>query len=180
MTANPVDVLMGRLSRGDRSAFQPLFKALWPVVLRFCESLLGRHSDAQDAAQESMLKILERASSYQIDQPAMPWALAIAGWECRTVRRREWRRREVSEDEQSERTSSGDADVHEQREVLRAAMAALGALSEADRQVLLESFERSENRLVGEAKLPAERQRKLRAMEKLKAVLRRVYGIDRS
>ncbi|HEX6275868.1 MAG TPA: sigma factor, partial [Polyangiaceae bacterium] len=87
--------MMARLAEGDRSAFSPVFTRLWPRTLRFCQSLLKSEADASDAAQEAMQKIFERAGDYDASRPAVPWALAIAAWECRTLQRKRQRRREV-------------------------------------------------------------------------------------
>ena len=39
-------------------------------------------------SQAAMMKILERAGEYDKQRPAVPWALGIAGWECRTLLKR--------------------------------------------------------------------------------------------
>src|SRR5713101_9596107 len=77
-----LNALMARLADGDRSAFTPVFQLLWPPTLRLCQGLLKNDADAKDAAQQSMEKILSRASDYDAARPAQPWALAIAAWEC--------------------------------------------------------------------------------------------------
>jgi DNA-directed RNA polymerase specialized sigma24 family protein len=93
-----LDALMARLAEGDRSAFSPVFERLWPPALRLCANMLKNDADAADAAQHAMEKILVRASDYDPSRPALPWALAIASWECRTILRRRFRRREISDD----------------------------------------------------------------------------------
>jgi RNA polymerase sigma factor (sigma-70 family) len=85
--------LMVRLADGDRSAFHPLFTALWPIVRRFT----GRHlppEEAEDAAQETLLKLFRQASRFDPRHGAVAWALGVAGFEIRTARRRRLRRRE--------------------------------------------------------------------------------------
>jgi RNA polymerase sigma factor (sigma-70 family) len=85
--------LMIRLADGDRSAFHPLFTALWPIVRRFT----GRHlppPEAEDAAQETLLKLFRQASRFDPTRSAVAWALGVAGFEIRTARRRRLRRRE--------------------------------------------------------------------------------------
>jgi RNA polymerase sigma-70 factor (ECF subfamily) len=60
----------------------------------------GRHlppADADDAAQEALLKVMRRASTFDGERSAMAWAIGIAGWEVRTMRRRKQRRRETPE-----------------------------------------------------------------------------------
>src|SRR5689334_6702592 len=83
--------LVARVAEGDRDAFHPLFEALWPVVRRFAERSLGG-ADAEDAAQNALVKIFARASELDPARPALPWVIAIAASECRTLRRRAGRR----------------------------------------------------------------------------------------
>ena len=87
--------LMERLADGDRAAFGPAFAMLWPQLRAFAARLLGA-ADGEDAAQAALLRIFSRASEYDRSRDALAWALGIAAWECRTLRRRRERRREVS------------------------------------------------------------------------------------
>lgn len=168
-----LDVLMARLASGERAVFSRVFELLWGPVLKFCEGVLKNHADAADAAQEAMYKILERASDYDKTRPAMPWALAIAGWECRTVMRKHVRRKEshvsvepvASDNPQEQLIANSLAD---------AAKAALGSLSDLDQEVLLATFW-DEAASVSGATL---RKRRERAMDRLRNAFRRLYGLD--
>jgi len=93
-TRNAVQGLMVRLADGDRSAFDPLFDALWPSVRRFAERALGSAADADDAAQTALLKVFERAAVFDVDRDAVAWIFGIVAFECATVRKRRMRRRE--------------------------------------------------------------------------------------
>jgi RNA polymerase sigma-70 factor (ECF subfamily) len=84
-----------RVAVGDRQAFEPVFARLWPVVRALAARYLPA-SDADDAAQTALLKLFERASEFDPERDAVAWAIGIAMWEIRTVRRREWRRRDTS------------------------------------------------------------------------------------
>lgn len=84
-----------RLADGDRQAFEPVFARLWPVV----HALAARYLpaiDVDDAAQNALLKLFERASEFDPERDAVAWAIGIVMWEIRTVRRRAWRRRDTS------------------------------------------------------------------------------------
>lgn len=73
-----------------------------------------------------MKKILERPADYDAKRPALPWALAIAGWECRTLHRTQKRRRE---DPEQAVGGTGHVDVEADilaRDLAQAAVAALG------------------------------------------------------
>jgi RNA polymerase sigma-70 factor, ECF subfamily len=168
-----LDGLMARLAEGDRAVFARVFELLWNPVLRFCRSLLKEEADAADAAQEAMKKILERASDYDPTRPSMPWAMAIAAWECRTLARKRTRRRET--DDAGEEQSSGHAeDDLVQRNLVAAAVTALGELSEADRETLVATFW-DEAASVSGATL---RKRRERAVERLRKAFRRLYALD--
>jgi len=165
---------MARLADGDRAAFPGVFRALWPKIRDLCASLLRHGPDAEDAAQQAMEKILTRASDYDRERPALPWALAIAAWECRTVARRRERWREVESGGPAESGSTESLEeqfIH--RELHAAARAALGELSEADRAALVAAY--WEESRSGEA---AARKRRQRALERLRAAFRRLYESD--
>jgi RNA polymerase sigma-70 factor, ECF subfamily len=87
--------LLTRLAAGDRSAFHPAFSALWPILRRFT----ARHlppTEAEDAAQETLVKIFRQAAGFDPSRSATAWVLGVAGFEIRTARRRRLRRREAA------------------------------------------------------------------------------------
>jgi RNA polymerase sigma-70 factor (ECF subfamily) len=100
-----LDTPIARLAEGDRSAFTPAFRLLWPRMRDLCRSLLKNEADAADAAQQALEKVLTRSAEYDRSRPALPWALAIAAWECRTLLRKRSRRRELPEDLAPERST---------------------------------------------------------------------------
>jgi len=171
--SNTLDALMARLADGDRAVFARVFELLWGPIHRLCITLLKNDADAADAAQEAMQKILERASDYDKSRPAMPWAMAIADWECRTLARKHVRRREV-DDAGHEQSGEHAEDEFVQRNLTAAAIAALGELSEADRETLIATFW-DEAASVSGATL---RKRRERALDRLKKTFRRLYGLD--
>lgn len=169
-----LNALVARLADGDRSAFTPAFRLLWEPVLRLCTSMLKNEADAADAAQQSMEKVLMRASDYDPARPAMPWALAIASWECRTLLRKRSRRREISEE------AGGEPGFHDaeseivKRELTQAALLAMGELSESDRETLLATFWEEATSATGVTL----RKRRERALVRLRNSWRRLYGLD--
>jgi RNA polymerase sigma-70 factor, ECF subfamily len=171
-----LDERMARLARGDRAVFSEVFGLLWGPIQRLCQSLLKHEADAQDAAQEAMQKILERASDYDPKRPALPWALAIAGWECRTLLRKKGRRREAGEAGLTDLAAGADGD-HDaerrfvERDLANAALAALGTLSPVDQEVLVATF--WEEAGAG----PTFRKRRERALVRLRDTFRRLYAL---
>jgi RNA polymerase sigma-70 factor (ECF subfamily) len=168
-----VDALMARLANGDRSVFSPLFRRLWAPTHRFCMSLLGNEADASDAAQEAMAKILERAATYDAKRSAMPWAFAIAAWECKTLQRKRSRRRESPEQGAPESVGPSAEEDIIRRGLIHAAVAALGQLSESDQSVLLTTFWEEAAAVSG----ATFRKRRERATERLRNAWRKLYGI---
>lgn len=173
-TTETLDASMARLAQGDRSAFTPVFQALWPRTLRLCTSILEHDADAADAAQQALAKILERASEYDPNRPALPWALGVATWECRSSLKRRARRREVVVDDSALGATSDPEDDGVERQLVEAAVTALGTLSDADKETLLATFW-EEAASVGGATL---RKRRERALGRLRAAFRRLYGLD--
>jgi RNA polymerase sigma-70 factor (ECF subfamily) len=89
-----LQVLMVRLADGDRTAFEPIYEALWPVVRRFAERTLAGSPDAEDAAQVAFMKVFARVSEFDPRRDAVTWVLGVAAHECRTFRQKQRRRRE--------------------------------------------------------------------------------------
>ena len=169
-----IDALLARLADGDRSVFSLVFKRLWVPMHRFCLSMLKHDADAADAAQQAMAKIFERASDYDPKRPAMPWALAIAGWECRTLQRKRFRRREAPEDAGGEPADHRSEEDLIRRDLTQAALTAMSELPETDRETLLATF-LDEATTVSGATL---RKRRERALDRLRTSFRRLYGLD--
>ena len=85
---------VARLADGDRTAFDAVFAAAWPLLRGFCGRVLGDAHEAEDAAQQALLNVFARSTEYDPARDALPWLLAIAVNECRTLRQRRARRRE--------------------------------------------------------------------------------------
>ncbi len=82
-----IDRLMSRLAQGDRSAFDPLFRALHPRAFRVARARLSADA-ADDAAQSALLKVFARASEFEVGRPALPWFYAVVANEIRAVARK--------------------------------------------------------------------------------------------
>src|SRR5688572_23428943 len=77
---------MNRLADGDRSAFTPLFEALYPRALRVAR----RHLDdalAEDAAQRTMTAVFARAIECTPGRAVLPWFYAILANETHAIAR---------------------------------------------------------------------------------------------
>jgi RNA polymerase sigma-70 factor (ECF subfamily) len=126
--------LLVRVADGDRGAFDPLFDAVWPPVRTLCARLLAgaAAADADDAAQEAIVRVFTRAGEFDRARDGLTWILAIAAWECRTAQRRRGRRAEVAMPDDDRASDDRPDELVQRRELLAAAEDALGALSDAD------------------------------------------------
>jgi len=169
-----LNALMARLAEGDRSVFHEVFKRLWGPTHRLCASLLKNDADAADAAQEAMAKILQRASDYDPTRAAAPWALAIAAWECRTLRRKLTRRREVPDLDSDQRAGEDTQEELVERDLVQSALSAMGELSPTDRDTLMATFLDESPPVAG----ATFRKRRARALGRLRDAWKRLYGLD--
>jgi len=82
-----LDVLMSRLSRGDRDAFDRLYAGLAPRALRAARLRVGA-VEAHDVAQQVLERVFARASDFTPGRPCLPWFYAIVHHELQASRRR--------------------------------------------------------------------------------------------
>lgn len=164
-----LDGLMDRLADGDRDAFDPLFRALWPRALAAAKRRLEA-SGASDAAQATMMKLFARAPEFHRGSPVLPWFYAIAANEIRAVQRRGKVEVQVeAEAADAALVADGDPEGLAVERELRAAVAqALQALDGSSAEAIAA--------LLGEADRPAIddaafRKRVSRAYAKLRVLL---------
>lgn len=169
--------LLALAADGDRGALEPLFGRAWPAVRGFCARVVGP-SDAEDAAQETLVRVFAQLAAYDRERDALTWILTIAAWQCRTVRRRHQRRREeslVGAEAMPSRAASPD-ELAERRELLAAAAAVLGALSPIDASTLVAAW--SDDEHARAALAPATfRKRLARALARFRAGWRSRHGV---
>jgi RNA polymerase sigma-70 factor, ECF subfamily len=138
-----LDAWMSAAADGDRAAIAPLFHALWPVVVGYATRLLGDPSLAEDCAQDALVQLFGQLERYDRERDALTWALTLATWRCRTARRSRTRRGELDDshdpsDARDARDTPDDAgaldgaSLLEHRDLVRAALAALGTLGARD------------------------------------------------
>lgn len=168
-----LQALMVRFADGDRAAFQPLFDALWPILLAFTARALDQNPEAEDAAQQAMLKVFSRISDFDQSREGVGWALGIAGYEVMTIRKQRARRRESGAAALAGVAQEG-ANVEERvmtDELRRTVLEVVGELPERDRAALAYAF-------AGEEPPTDEtsRKRRFRALERLRAKWRRAHG----
>ncbi len=174
-TVSELQTQMERLKDGDRAAFHPVFTVLWPLLRRFA----ARHlppEEAEDAAQEVLVKIFMRSAEFDPARNALAWALGIASFEIRTLRRRRQRRREEAPREEALERARGVARTPEEEAMTRDLETmleeALGALRPED-ALTLRLYARGDRPRVAAATF---RKRVERALARLRAVWRTIDG----
>jgi RNA polymerase sigma-70 factor (ECF subfamily) len=86
------DELIGQVLAGDAAAWPPLVYAHQEAVFRLAYLLLGDTADAEDVAQETMVRASQALGRFDRSRPLRPWLLQIARNQAAN-RRRSARRR---------------------------------------------------------------------------------------
>ena len=74
---------------GDRRAFEEIYRRYRQPLYRFCLAMVGNTSDAQDALQNTMVKVLRALPGEDRQIALKPWLYRIARNEAvETLRRR--------------------------------------------------------------------------------------------
>jgi RNA polymerase sigma-70 factor (ECF subfamily) len=76
----PVDdlALLRKTAARDHGAFKSLVTRYQQQVLRVCHRMLGRHQDAEDAAQDVFLNVYRHAGAFQGQSKVSTWIYRIA------------------------------------------------------------------------------------------------------
>ncbi|MEM7200778.1 MAG: RNA polymerase sigma factor [Planctomycetota bacterium] len=117
--------------RGDPRVLASLHRVFGDRVFRICLGVLGQHADAEDAAQEVLLRILEGAGSFAGRSRFSTWVFRLTVNHC--LNRRKQRRlglTKLPEEDSDEPISSArsplqEAAAAEERVELHAALARL-------------------------------------------------------
>jgi RNA polymerase sigma-70 factor, ECF subfamily len=77
--------LVGHCLGGDQGAMLRLVERFWGSVYGLCYRMLSQRQDAEDAAQETFVRVLKNLHRWDSGRAFEPWLLAIAGNRCRTA-----------------------------------------------------------------------------------------------
>src|SRR5436305_14798936 len=77
--------LVRRCLRGDQRAMLDLVERFQGQVFGLCYRMLGQRQDAEDAAQETFVRVLKNLHRWDQERDFQPWLLTIAGNRCRTA-----------------------------------------------------------------------------------------------
>ena len=97
---------INRAKQGDMSAIDAIAADHHGAVYRVCYRMMGNHEDAQDASQETFIRMLKAIAKYDAARPFTPWLFAIALNVCRDLlRKRKLRHTEPLDSVDSRRTA---------------------------------------------------------------------------
>lgn len=125
--------LLSRIGRGEREAFRQLYELAGNAVYAYALSILRSREDAEDAMQETFLKIRAAAHLYVPMGRPMAWILTITRNICMMRFRRERHASPVPFDELEESPDCSDIENREDRMVLETAFR---VLSEQECQII--------------------------------------------
>lgn len=128
-----LEKLLARVAQGDTQALAELYAAARQAVYAMALACLHNADEAQDVTQDTFVRIWEAAGGYRARGVPMAWVLTICRNLARMRLRRSGRAEELSE-EQWNAIPSSSVPALEDRLVLQTA---LGALEDAERQVVL-------------------------------------------
>jgi len=129
------DRLTRRAVRGDERAFAAIFRRYHQGLYRFCLAIVGNPEDAQDALQNTMIKVLRALPGEDRKIELKPWLYRIAHNESIDLLRRRRETRQL--DVEQIAPGHGLAEDAETRERLRRLLADLEELPERQREVLV-------------------------------------------
>jgi RNA polymerase sigma-70 factor (ECF subfamily) len=175
LSESELNAAMGQLAQGDRKAFDPLFRSLYPRALRLARVRLS-DADAAEAAQNALMKVFAKASSFVPGKPMLPWFYAIAATEVHMVSRERAKQRMRTEPAPDIELSSSEPDPErqlEKHELEKAMDLAIHELDPASADAILAALGRAPRPDISRA---AYRKRVSRAYERLRLVLRGFYA----
>jgi RNA polymerase sigma-70 factor (ECF subfamily) len=116
--------LVGRCLNGDAAAIRQFVDQYQQVVYARCLRMLGNRHDAEDATQETLLRIVRSLHHWDQQRPILPWILTVAVNRCRTALSRR-RDRPVAGADLGELVQQQRGDNPDLGEELESALAAL-------------------------------------------------------
>lgn len=129
------DRLAKRAMTGDQRAFAAIYRRYDQSLYRYCLAIVGNPQDAQDALQNTMVKVLRSLPGEERRLELKPWLYRIAHNESIELLRR--RRGAVQLDPEAAAQGLGTADEAAARERLRYLVADLKELPERQRGALV-------------------------------------------
>lgn len=91
-----ISLLVSRYLKGHQSAFNELFARYQGMVFGLCLRMLGHRQEAEDATQDTFVRVANSLQHWDHERNFEPWLLTIAGNRCRTMLAKRIRRPKVT------------------------------------------------------------------------------------
>lgn len=82
--AEELPLIVNRCLDGHQPSFGELIQRFRGQVFGLCYRMLGQREDAEDATQETFLRVARNLHRWDQDRAFEPWLMTIAGNRCRT------------------------------------------------------------------------------------------------
>jgi RNA polymerase sigma-70 factor (ECF subfamily) len=120
---------------GEQTAMLQLVERFRGQVFGLCYRMLGQRQDAEDAAQETFVRVLKSLARWDPQRDFEPWLLAIAGNRCRTALA--MRRRRPNVQPLVDNVSDGAPDMQAAQNLAEEVQRALGQIREEYREAFV-------------------------------------------
>lgn len=97
MDAAHLHLVLQQARQGERTAFAQLVEHYYPRALRFALQMLRSREDAEEAVQDTFLRVHDNLARFREDAPFDPWFFRILGNRCRTLLSKRKRHHELVE-----------------------------------------------------------------------------------
>jgi RNA polymerase sigma-70 factor (ECF subfamily) len=137
--SNPEDAALAAACRaGDLHAYERLYRWQGARMRNLARNLLGTQSDAEDAVQETFLKVQRSIASFRGQSSFVTWTFRILVNTCHDLRRSRMRRKEFVPDEREDGAMPLEARAPGGHPSLKLALErAIAALTQQQRNVFL-------------------------------------------
>jgi RNA polymerase sigma-70 factor, ECF subfamily len=137
--SNPEDAALAAACRaGDLHAYERLYRLQGARMRNLARNLLGTQSDAEDAVQETFLKVQRSIASFRGQSSFVTWTFRILVNTCHDLRRSRMRRKEFVPDEREDAAMPVEARAPGGHPSLKLALErAIAALTQHQRDVFL-------------------------------------------
>lgn len=89
--------ILRRAQQGDRASFAMLVEHYYARALRFAMQMLGNREDAEEAVQDTFIRVHDHLARFRDDAAFDPWFFRILGNRCRTLAVKRKRHHELIE-----------------------------------------------------------------------------------
>ncbi len=167
-----------RARNGDEAAFAALVEFFHVRCLRYARYMLGDEEDAEEAVQDTFIRVYDHLSQFRSDARFEPWLFRILANRCRTVRARRRRRESLVVTGELPAMAAVAAEAPDaSRDVLEEVEAALEELPSEQREAFLlrhvEDLSYEDMAVITGVRLSALRMRVKRACDTLRTRLQR-------